>query len=71
VTKFIHDYRPKDVIAQWEKVNNEHGIAFFAPMLCLHFLAILKGRFKRILNNLSQLEKEWGFTLRIIGDAMP
>ena len=27
VAKFIHAHRPKDVIAQWEKLNNAQGLA--------------------------------------------
>jgi len=27
VAKFIHDHRPKDVVAQWEKLKNAQGLA--------------------------------------------
>ena len=48
VAKFIHAHRPKDVIAQWEKVKNAQGLAFIAPTFWLHFPAILKGWFERV-----------------------
>ncbi len=48
VAKFIHDHRPKDVIEQWEKLNNADGLAFIAPVFWLHFPAILKGWFERV-----------------------
>jgi NAD(P)H dehydrogenase (quinone) len=48
VAKFIHAQRPKDVIAQWEKLNNAQGLAFIAPVFWLHFPAILKGWFERV-----------------------
>jgi NAD(P)H dehydrogenase (quinone) len=48
VAKFIHDHRPKDVIAQWEKLENAQGLAFIAPVFWLHFPAILKGWFERV-----------------------
>jgi NAD(P)H dehydrogenase (quinone) len=48
VARFIHDHRPKDVIAQWEKVKNAQGLAFIAPVFWLHFPAILKGWFERV-----------------------
>jgi len=50
VAKFIHDHRPKDVIAQWEKLNNAQGLAFIAPVFWLHFPAILKGWFERVFS---------------------
>jgi NAD(P)H dehydrogenase (quinone) len=50
VAKFIHEHRPKDVIAQWEKVNNAQGLAFIAPVFWLHFPAILKGWFERVFS---------------------
>jgi NAD(P)H dehydrogenase (quinone) len=50
VAKFIHQHRPKDVIAQWEKVKNAKGLAFIAPVLWLHFPAILKGWFERVFS---------------------
>jgi NAD(P)H dehydrogenase (quinone) len=48
VAKFIHDHRPKDVIEQWEKLQNAQGLAFIAPVFWLHFPAILKGWFERV-----------------------
>ena len=48
VAKFIHDHRPKDVVAQWEKLENAQGLAFIAPVFWLHFPAILKGWFERV-----------------------
>lgn len=50
VAKFIHEHRPKDVIAQWEKINNAQGLAFIAPTFWLHFPAILKGWFERVFS---------------------
>jgi NAD(P)H dehydrogenase (quinone) len=50
VAIFIHDHRPKDVIAQWEKVKNAQGLAFIAPTFWLHFPAILKGWFERVFS---------------------
>ena len=50
VAKFIHQPRPKDVIAQWEKVKNAQGLAFIAPVFWLHFPAILKGWFERVFS---------------------
>ncbi len=48
VARFIHDHRPKDVIEQWEKLQNAQGLAFIAPVFWLHFPAILKGWFERV-----------------------
>jgi NAD(P)H dehydrogenase (quinone) len=48
VARFIHDHRPKDVIAQWEKLRAAQGLAFIAPVFWLHFPAILKGWFERV-----------------------
>jgi len=50
VARFIHEHRPKDVIAQWEKVKNAQGLAFIAPTFWLHFPAILKGWFERVFS---------------------
>jgi len=50
VAKFIHEHRPKDVIEQWEKLNNAQGLAFIAPTFWLHFPAILKGWFERVFS---------------------
>jgi NAD(P)H dehydrogenase (quinone) len=48
VARFIHSHRPKDAIAQWEKVKNSQGLAFIAPVYWCHFPAILKGWFERV-----------------------
>jgi NAD(P)H dehydrogenase (quinone) len=48
VARFIHDHRPKDVVAQWETVKKADGLAFIAPVFWLHFPAILKGWFERV-----------------------
>lgn len=32
MARFIHDRRPKDVAAQWDKVRNAEGLAFIAPV---------------------------------------
>lgn len=48
IAKFIHDHRPKDVVAQWKKVKNADGLAFVSPVFWLHFPAILKGWFERV-----------------------
>ncbi len=50
IARFIHGQRPKDVIAQWEKVRNAEGLAFIAPVYWLHFPAILKGWFERVFS---------------------
>ena len=50
MARFIHDHRPKDVIAQWQKVRNADGLAFIAPVFWLHFPAILKGWFERVFS---------------------
>jgi NAD(P)H dehydrogenase (quinone) len=48
IARFIHEHRPKDVVAQWEKLKNAQGLAFIAPVFWLHFPAILKGWFERV-----------------------
>jgi NAD(P)H dehydrogenase (quinone) len=50
VAKFIHEHRPKDIVAQWEKLKNAQGLAFIAPVFWLHFPAILKGWFERVFS---------------------
>ncbi len=50
IARFIHSHRPKDVIAQWEKLNNAQGLAFISPVFWLHFPAILKGWFERVFS---------------------
>ena len=50
VARFIHEHRPKDVIAQWGKVQNAQGLVFIAPTFWLHFPAILKGWFERVFS---------------------
>ena len=42
--------RPKDVIAQWDKLKNAQGLAFISPVFWLHFPAILKGWFERVFS---------------------
>jgi len=48
IAKFIHDHRPRDAAAQWEKLKNAQGLAFISPVFWLHFPAILKGWFERV-----------------------
>ena len=48
MARFIHAHRPKDVVAQWEKLERAQGLAFIAPVFWLHFPAILKGWFERV-----------------------
>ncbi len=48
IARFIHQHRPKDVIAQWEKVNAADGLVFISPVFWNHFPAILKGWFERV-----------------------
>lgn len=48
VARFIHAHRPKDVVAQWAKLEKAQGLAFIAPVFWLHFPAILKGWFERV-----------------------
>lgn len=50
LARFIHSHRPKDVIAQWEKLKNAQGLAFISPVYWLHFPAILKGWFERVFS---------------------
>lgn len=50
VARFIHAQRPKDVIAQWEKIQRAEGLAFIAPVFWLGFPAILKGWFERVFS---------------------
>jgi NAD(P)H dehydrogenase (quinone) len=50
IARFIHNHRPKDVIAQWEKIKNAQGLAFIAPVFWMHFPAILKGWFERVFS---------------------
>ncbi len=50
IARFIHARRPRDVIAQWEKVQNAEGLAFISPVFWLHFPAILKGWFERVFS---------------------
>jgi len=50
IAKFIHEHRPKDVLAQWEKVKQAEGLAFIAPVFWLAFPAILKGWFERVFS---------------------
>jgi len=48
LAKFMHDHRPRDVRAQWEKVKRADGLAFISPVFWLAFPAILKGWFERV-----------------------
>jgi NAD(P)H dehydrogenase (quinone) len=48
LARFIRDHRPKDVAAQWKKVEAAQGLAFISPVFWLHFPAILKGWFERV-----------------------
>jgi len=48
VARFIREHRPKDAAAQWEKVKRAEGLVFVAPVIWLHFPAILKGWFERV-----------------------
>jgi len=48
IARFIHDRRPKDVAAQWRKLDVAQGLAFISPVFWLHFPAILKGWFERV-----------------------
>jgi len=48
LARAIRRQRPKDVVAQWEKVQRAEGLAFIAPVFWLHFPAILKGWFERV-----------------------
>jgi NAD(P)H dehydrogenase (quinone) len=46
--RFIHDHRPKDVAAQWDKIKSAQSLAFISPVYWLHFPAIMKGWFERV-----------------------
>lgn len=48
IAKVIHEHRPRDAAAQWEKVKRADGLAFIAPVIWLGFPAILKGWFERV-----------------------
>ena len=48
LARIIHQHRPKDAVAQWEKVRRAQGLTFIAPVFWLHFPAILKGWFERV-----------------------
>ena len=50
VATFIHEHRPKDAAAQWEKVAAAEGLAFVAPVFWLNFPAILRGWFERVFS---------------------
>jgi NAD(P)H dehydrogenase (quinone) len=50
VARAIHEHRPRDVRAQWEKVSRAQGLAFIAPVFWLGFPAILKGWFERVFS---------------------
>ncbi len=48
IARIIHEHRPADAKAQWEKVRRAQGLVFIAPVIWLHFPAILKGWFERV-----------------------
>jgi NAD(P)H dehydrogenase (quinone) len=48
VARFIRAQRPKDVVAQWAKLEHAEGLAFISPVFWLHFPAIMKGWFERV-----------------------
>jgi NAD(P)H dehydrogenase (quinone) len=48
MARVIHDHRPADAAAQWEKVKRAEGLVFIAPVIWLGFPAILKGWFERV-----------------------
>jgi len=48
IARTIHEHRPRDAAAQWEKVRRAEGLVFIAPVIWLHFPAILKGWFERV-----------------------
>jgi len=50
IARAIHKRRPRDVMAQWEKVKWAQGLAFIAPVFWLGFPAILKGWFERVFS---------------------
>ena len=50
VAQFIHEHRPKDVVAQWEKIKQAQAMVFIAPIFWLGFPAILKGWFERVFS---------------------
>jgi len=50
VARFIHEHRPRDAAAQWEKVASAEGLAFIAPVFWLNFPAILRGWFERVFS---------------------
>ncbi len=50
IARFIHARRPRDVIAQWEKIHKADGLCFISPVYWLHFPAILKGWFERVFS---------------------
>ena len=50
IAKLIHDHRPADARAQWDKVERAQGLAFVAPVFWLGFPAILKGWFERVFS---------------------
>lgn len=50
LARFIHSRRPKDVVQQWQKIEQADALAFIAPVFWLHFPAILKGWFERVFS---------------------
>jgi len=51
VVRLIRTQRPKDIVAQQEKVAQADGLAFIAPIFWLSFPAILKGWFERVFSS--------------------
>ena len=48
IVKFIRQHKPKDIVAQQEKVAQAQGLAFIAPVYFVGFPAILKGWIDRV-----------------------
>ena len=76
VARFIHAHRPKDVVTQWEKLENAQGLAFIAPVFWLHFSAILKGWFERVfayarLRDHGQSKRIFSLTFRTDPHGLP
>jgi putative NADPH-quinone reductase len=50
VAKFTHAHRPKDVIEQWEKVENAQDNPFISPVFWSHFPTSMKGWFEGVFS---------------------
>lgn len=48
MVKMIRRWRPKDIVAQQQKVSQAQGLAFISPVYWVHFPAILKGWVERV-----------------------